>query len=178
MKQQKLKRALKNKAIKFDDGKPPLHLLPSCTYQALRLYSGQEDIYTSSDPCFRRSVDYLLESLDGNVDFGLCIKKATVYTIAAMRLRYGLGETFDLVAEVLKFGAAKYGPYNWVKGMEYTRLQRAAIGHLLRQGTLDKETKLPHEAHALCDQLFLWEYAERGLGVDDRFKYPEKKGAL
>lgn len=67
----------------------------------------------------------------------------------------------EAVAVVLRDGASKYSEHNWRKGIHWSRLLRAAIGHLGRVAigeNYDRETKLPHLAHAACCVLFLLEY--------------------
>ena len=76
-------------------------------------------------------------------------------------------------AEVLDFGAKKYAAHNWRKGMKWSRLVDAMLRHALAYADgedLDPETGLSHLAHLRCCAGFLIEYAERGLGEDDRFK--------
>ena len=77
-------------------------------------------------------------------------------------------------AQVLAFGAEKYGRDNWRKGITYTRLADAALRHIfafLEGEDADPESGLPHLAHALCCLGFLlhFEYAPT-LGIDDRPK--------
>lgn len=75
------------------------------------------------------------------------------------------------VAEILDFGARKYAPRNWEKGMNWSRCYRAAIGHLfdwwLGKGP-DPETGKSHLWHAACCIMFLVCYELRGAGTDDR----------
>lgn len=80
-------------------------------------------------------------------------------------------------ARVLTFGKKKYAADNWRKGMEWRRLIRAAIGHIMAFGDgedLDPESGLPHIDHAACCIMFLSEYQKKGLGTDDRWKGPVK----
>ena len=82
------------------------------------------------------------------------------------------------LANVLKFGAAKYANDNWRKGMEWRRLIRAAMGHLLafsKGEQLDPDSGLPTIDHVQACVHFLSEYEKRGLGTDDRFKRKVKK---
>jgi hypothetical protein len=77
------------------------------------------------------------------------------------------------VAKVLAFGADKYGKYNWLKGMEWSRLYDAALRHLvtwINRKDLDSETNLSHLSHCLCCILFLATYEKLGIGTDDRWK--------
>lgn len=75
----------------------------------------------------------------------------------------------DFVVKVLTFGAKKYKPGNWmhVHGGE-ERYFDACLRHLsaVKRGEwLDRETKLPHYAHALCSLLFaFWHGRRRGHG--------------
>jgi Domain of unknown function (DUF5664) len=78
-------------------------------------------------------------------------------------------------ARVLDFGAKKYAAHNWRKGMKWSRLVDAMLRHALAYADgedLDPETGLSHLAHLRCCAGFLIEYAERGLGEDDRYKRP------
>lgn len=83
------------------------------------------------------------------------------------------------VGEILRFGAEKYAPYNWAKGMSYSRLIAASLRHIFafNQGEdLDPETKRSHLAHALCCLLFLMEYETKKSKFeqyDDRFKWSD-----
>jgi hypothetical protein len=87
--------------------------------------------------------------------------------------------TFDLlpwgalaeIQAVLEYGAQKYEPWNWARGMKWLRLWNAVMRHLwawVRGEDNDAETGLSHLAHAVCSLLFLIEYRRAGLGTDDR----------
>lgn len=75
------------------------------------------------------------------------------------------------IAEILDFGQKKYAPRNWEKGMAWSRVYRAAIGHLfdwfMRKGP-DPETGKSHLWHAACCIMFLVCYEIRNVGEDDR----------
>jgi len=75
-------------------------------------------------------------------------------------------------AQVLTFGAKKYAPRNWEKGIEYSRVYGAALRHLFAwfEGQdLDPETGLSHLHHASCCVMFLQSYITRGMtDIDDR----------
>lgn len=76
------------------------------------------------------------------------------------------------IAKVLTFGAKKYSAHNWRYGMHWSRLLRAARGHLnafMRCEDTDNETGITHLAHAGCCIMFLLEYYLTGNGVDDRW---------
>lgn len=75
------------------------------------------------------------------------------------------------IAEILQFGAEKYGERNWENGMDWSRVYRAAIGHLfdwwMKKGP-DPETGKSHLWHAACCVMFLVTYEIRQIGTDNR----------
>jgi len=86
-------------------------------------------------------------------------------------------DTIFPIAEVLAFGAKKYGDRNWEKGMDWDRLHRAAMGHMIdwfqqidkgKGPGMDQETGLNSLHHAACCIVFLIAYSERGIGNDNR----------
>jgi len=80
------------------------------------------------------------------------------------------------IAKVLEFGAKKYDPWNWAKGMSWSRLAGAALRHLyawLEREEKDPESDLSHLAHLGCCVLFLLTYEKLGLGTDDRYRLKE-----
>lgn len=75
------------------------------------------------------------------------------------------------VGKVLTFGAHKYGARNWEKGLDWSRCYGAALRHLLAWWggeTSDPETGYNHLDHALCELMFLREFAETHPELDDR----------
>lgn len=87
-------------------------------------------------------------------------------------------DALKAVVSILAFGAAKYGDRNWEAGMDWERLYRAAIGHLVSwwecEGP-DTETGKSHLWHAACCVLFLVAYEIRGVGTDSRPGMKAKK---
>lgn len=82
------------------------------------------------------------------------------------------------ISEVLTFGAKKYEPRNWEKGIHWSRVYGAAMRHLLAWWggeDRDPETGLSHLAHAGCCITFLLEYLRTHPELDDR---PGKKDGL
>lgn len=84
-------------------------------------------------------------------------------------------------ANVLTFGAAKYGDRNWEKGMSWSRPFGAMMRHMwawwggktatkesFLMGELDIETGMSHLWHASCCLAFLVAYEARATGTDDR----------
>jgi len=86
------------------------------------------------------------------------------------------------VADILTFGAQKYEPYNWAKGINYSRVFGALMRHLwcwwggknptstsFLFGNFDEETKRSHLWHAACCIAFLVTFEERKrTDLDDR----------
>ena len=65
-----------------------------------------------------------------------------------------------LTAAVFTFGANKYGNYNWMGGINYSRLHASLRRHLAEWAKgvdVDEESGLPHLAHASCNiQMLMW----------------------
>ena len=79
----------------------------------------------------------------------------------------------EAVSEVFAYGARKYAAHNYRLGMAWSRLLGAALRHLLAWGRgedLDKESGLPHLAHAGCCVLMLLDAQIQGIGQDDRWR--------
>lgn len=77
------------------------------------------------------------------------------------------------LAKVLTFGAKKYAPYNWAKGIAYSRILGAMLRHLLafsRGQDKDPETGLSHIAHLMCNCQFLLHFEKYRTEFDDRPK--------
>lgn len=75
------------------------------------------------------------------------------------------------VAKVYTYGAKKYAPNNWRKGMAWSRTFSAIMRHawsFWRGETYDKETGLHHMAHAAFGCLTLVEYTRKKTKTDDR----------
>lgn len=85
-------------------------------------------------------------------------------------------EMLDALAAVLDFGARKYEPRNWEKGMRWGRCFAALMRHLWSwwsgKGDNDPETGMSHLWHAACCLMFLIAYEARKVGDDDRHRHP------
>lgn len=91
---------------------------------------------------------------------------------------------FDAVAkivDVLDYGAGKYAPRNWERGMDWDRVFSALIRHLTdwwekvdkgRGPGRDSDTGFSDLWHAGCCILFLIAYELRNIGNDNR---PQKE---
>ena len=107
--------------------------------------------------------------------------EGTKHDAGKVRLDLVPPELLYAVGTILGFGAAKYGEYNWAKGMKWSRVFGALMRHMwcwwggkqktatnFAFGSLDDETKHSHLWHAGCCITFLITYEERGIGEDDR----------
>lgn len=80
-------------------------------------------------------------------------------------------EVILALAEVYRFGAKKYAPRNWEKGMAWSRVYNSAMRHLLAfwgGEDIDAESGLPHVQHALWNCAALAWYKEHCQDKDDR----------
>ena len=80
-------------------------------------------------------------------------------------------EMLEALAVVLDFGAAKYAPRNWEKGMSWSRPFSALMRHMWawwKGEANDPETGYSHLWHACACLMFLVAYEQRGVGEDDR----------
>lgn len=81
-------------------------------------------------------------------------------------------DALEEVAKCLAFGAEKYGPYNWRKGFDWSRLEAAMLRHYAayqRGEDRDKESGHLHTAHMAVNALFLLAHQLNGYGKDDRY---------
>lgn len=75
------------------------------------------------------------------------------------------------IAQVLAFGAAKYGRGNWRQGLALSRLLAACLRHVfafLDGEDLDPESGRSHLAHAACCLVFALRLHRDRPDLDDR----------
>ncbi|MEK6882662.1 MAG: dATP/dGTP diphosphohydrolase domain-containing protein [Nanoarchaeota archaeon] len=101
------------------------------------------------------------------------------------KTRYDLLEPFAIeqLAKVFTEGAKKYTPFNWMKGMVWSKCLASLKRHIAKfeQGEdFDEETKLYHMAHAAWNALALVSYYKYYPQGDDRLHtiIPKPKIAL
>lgn len=66
-------------------------------------------------------------------------------------------KSIEPLVEVLEFGAKKYSPDNWKKGLDKKEILESMMRHLtaLMDGEkTDKESNLRHMGHILCNAMF------------------------
>lgn len=64
-------------------------------------------------------------------------------------------------AQVMEFGAKKYGFENWKNDLNTDRIENALVRHLeayLKGDKIDKESGFSHLIHIVCNAMFLWFY--------------------
>lgn len=78
----------------------------------------------------------------------------------------GTPRALMLVSAVLSYGAQKYEAHSW-KGVAADRYVAAKFRHMLEElaglGAEDDESGLLHDAHEICNALFLLEMRVQGL---------------
>lgn len=89
------------------------------------------------------------------------------------KARYDLLPKFAIsqMAAVMTYGANKYAPRNWEKGMSWSKVTSSLSRHLaaIELGEdYDKETGLLHAAHVMTNAAFLTEYYKIAPQYDDR----------
>lgn len=141
---------------RFNDGKPPMELIP------LRLLARQLRRHTSA--VLYRLADFA-EARDGNALYA-------AYEAAASMNGWGIVRLMETEALVFGYGAKKYAAWNWTKGMPWSVPVACIIRHLLaieRDEHLDPESGLPHAGHIACNLRMLMHYVDHYPEGDDLF---------
>ena len=80
-------------------------------------------------------------------------------------------KALEPMVKVLMFGANKYSPNNWQKGLKYSEISESLQRHLyafMEGEENDPESKLSHLGHLMCNAMFLsWMFIFR-KDLDDR----------
>lgn len=79
------------------------------------------------------------------------------YNDGKLKWSYVHFESLEPMVRVLMFGAQKYEPFNWQKGLKKEEVLESAMRHLTRMidGEIDdKESGLPHVGHLMCNAMF------------------------
>lgn len=109
----------------------------------------------------------------GNIDCSPVSESSPAIKFDSNKHRFDLipVEALEEVAKVFTYGATKYAPRNWEKGMDWGRVFAAMMRHswaFWRGETHDPETGFHHMAHAAFGCLALIQYTIKGWGNDDR----------
>lgn len=94
------------------------------------------------------------------------------------KLKWSLVDLASLesLVRVLMYGAEKYAPNNWKKGLPITEICDSLMRHLksfMEGEDNDEESKLPHIGHMMANLMFMSYVMEKKKELDNRFK--EKK---
>jgi hypothetical protein len=84
------------------------------------------------------------------------------------------------IIDVMMYGANKYAPRNWERGMDWSISFDCLMRHMtawFHGEEKDPESGCSHLGHAGCNILFLLAYSVRGIGNDDRPKAEPEVGA-
>ena len=130
---------------------------------------GVDRVYALGDGCLGRivaepAVSETSRSSDANAEGRKDDTGKAPYDLLAPEFLSG-------TAEILAFGAAKYAPRNWEKGMAWSRPFSAMMRHMWAWWAgehTDAETGKSHLWHAACCLMFLVAYEQRKTGRDDR----------
>lgn len=82
-------------------------------------------------------------------------------------------KALEPMIQVLMFGASKYSPNGWKKGLKYSEISESLQRHLnafMEGEDNDSESKLSHLGHVLCNAMFLSYMFIFRKDLDDRFK--------
>ena len=96
-------------------------------------------------------------------------------------LRYNTGKaqwalvdfpSLEPMVRVMEYGANKYAPHNWKKGMPHTQIAECAMRHLfayLSGEDIDPESGQSHIAHVQANAMFLQYNIKNHPVLDDRY---------
>lgn len=83
-------------------------------------------------------------------------------------------DALEGLTRILEFGAKKYAPNNWRKGLTYSSTLDSMMRHIfaiLRGEDIDPESGLPHIDHVGCNWMFLSNFMKHRSDLDDRYKF-------
>lgn len=86
-------------------------------------------------------------------------------------------DSLEGMVRVLEYGAQKYAPFNWTKGMPHTEIADCLLRHLfawIHGEDTDKESGQKHLDHVLCNAMFLAYNTKHHPDLDNRYKTPKK----
>ena len=87
-------------------------------------------------------------------------------------------KALEPMVKVLMFGANKYSPNNWQKGLKYSEISESLQRHLydfMEGQDDDPESKLSHLGHLMCNAMFLSCMFIFRKDLDDRNIYKIEK---
>ena len=119
---------------------------------------------------------------DGNTfKTGIKMEEAKRFSDGKIRMDLVPPILLEEVAKIMGFGADKYGAYNYLKGMKWSKCIASLKRHLneFEKGVdYDNESKELHISHVIVNALFLLQYYKEAPQFDDRqhwYKKPFKR---
>lgn len=104
--------------------------------------------------------------------------KGSRYNNGKLKWSYVYWPAIEPMVRVLMFGAQKYAPDNWKKGLPMTEIMESCLRHIfafLQGEDRDPESGEHHLGHAMCNIMFaLYMYMQRP-DMDDRVIAREKQ---
>lgn len=88
------------------------------------------------------------------------VQKADRYNDGKLQWSLVHFKSLEPMVQVLEFGARKYAPHNWKKGLGLKKVMESMMRHVaaIMDGEVnDPETGLPHIGHIMCNAMF-WSY--------------------
>ena len=85
-------------------------------------------------------------------------EKGLRFNEGKLKWSYVSWKALEPMVRVLMFGAEKYTPFNWQKGLSCVECTESLLRHLhsmLEGEKIDKESNLPHIGHVLCNAMFI-----------------------
>lgn len=142
----------KGSGARYNDGKPDLSLIPFGILEGM--------LSPSAAPGEDSSAGLL--ALMALKDFQVSGNRRHLWT-ALDHLDYD-GEIVRHIAEVFKYGKAKYAAWNWAKGMAWSVPMACAARHIFygmcAGEELDAESGLPHRGHVGCNIVMLLHFLD------------------
>lgn len=113
--------------------------------------------------------------------------RATETATGMKALRYNSGKlkwslvhfkSIEPLVRVLMFGAEKYSPDNWKKGLDKKEILESMMRHLAAMidgETHDAESGLPHIGHIQCNAMFYQYMMDKSTGPGSADMLPQGK---
>lgn len=153
-------------AARFNDGKPPLDLIPA---NIIGEHVSRHPV-GATEP----SMSMLLRTL-GQWQFREGDDPKLLHEAL-----FWSGATWEDIARVFDYGRKKYAAWNWAKGMAWSVPTGCIMRHALavvRGEIEDPESRQPHAGHIGCNLIMLLHYVERYQEGDDRPPRPVRDSA-
>jgi len=88
---------------------------------------------------------------------GTVLEKGLRFNQGKRKWSYVNFKSLEPMVEVLEFGAKKYAPFNWQKGLKKDEILESMLRHVVAMidgETVDKESGISHIGHVMCNAMF------------------------